>query len=88
MGVIYIGDRATGKTHLALELVNPKGEYVKVANLDYDNLRVQLLDENSQPYATSRQMYERYLEMEVRLHIIGPQASGKTTYLAALAYQP
>lgn len=68
MGVIYIGDRATGKTHLALELVNPKGEYVKVANLDYDNLRVQLLDENSQPYATPRQMpYERYLEMEVRL---------------------
>jgi hypothetical protein len=68
VGVVYIGDRATGKTHLALELVNPKGEYVKVANLDYDNLRVQLLDENSQPYATPRQMpHPKYLEMEVRL---------------------
>ncbi|MTJ17980.1 hypothetical protein [Dolichospermum sp. UHCC 0299] len=71
MGVVYIGDRATGKTHLALELANPKSEYVKVANLDYDNLRVQLLDENSQakptPLPPSQMPYQRYLEIQTRL---------------------
>jgi hypothetical protein len=29
LGVIYIGDREVGKTHLAMELANPQNEYVK-----------------------------------------------------------
>ncbi len=45
MGVIYIGDRATGKTHLAMELANPKSEYVKVISPDYDQLKSVLYDE-------------------------------------------
>ncbi|MFM6037890.1 MAG: hypothetical protein ACKPBB_09435 [Sphaerospermopsis kisseleviana] len=68
MGVVYIGDRATGKTHLALELANPDGEYVKVSNLDYDNLRLSLLDENYQGKPTDVVApYEYYLDMNVRL---------------------
>ena len=68
MGVVYIGDRGTGKTHLALELANPKSEYVTVTNLDYDNLKVQLMDENSQTKATPVEMpYPRDLEINVQL---------------------
>ena len=68
MGVVYIGDRATGKTHLALELANPDGEYVKVSNLDYDNLRLLLLDENYQGKPTDAVApYKRNLNMNVRL---------------------
>lgn len=46
MGVIYIGDRETGKTSLVLELVNPKNNYVKVINDDYETLKKNLYDEN------------------------------------------
>ncbi|GCL36208.1 hypothetical protein SR1949_13100 [Sphaerospermopsis reniformis] len=68
MGVVYIGDRATGKTHLALELANPDGEYVKVSNLDYDNLRLLLLDENYQGKPTDAVApYQYYLDMNGRL---------------------
>lgn len=69
MGVVYIGDRAAGKTHLAMELSNPKNEYVKVDNLDYENLKVQLLDENSQakPTDSNKATYESYLDIQVRL---------------------
>ncbi|MDJ0511662.1 MAG: hypothetical protein QNJ64_20785 [Crocosphaera sp.] len=34
-GVIYIGDRQAGKTHLALELANPKKKWVTVDSLTY-----------------------------------------------------
>ena len=72
MGVVYIGDRATGKTHLAMELSNPNNEYVKVDSVDgfdYENLKIQLLDENSQIKATQAEeaTYKRYLDIQVRL---------------------
>ena len=69
MGVVYIGVRAAGITHLAMELSNPKNECVKVNNLDYENLKSQLLDENSEMKATqaAQAIYERYLDIQVRL---------------------
>ncbi len=67
MGVIYIGDRATGKTHLALELANPKHEYVKVNSLDYDELSSLLVDENLQSRPTENFLYNRYLDMNIQL---------------------
>lgn len=42
MGVIYIGDRAAGKTHLALELTNPHAERVKIEGQDYEDLKAKL----------------------------------------------
>lgn len=68
MGVVYIGDRATGKTHLALELTNPRHEHVKVTSPDYDQLKLLLLDENSMSKPTDTlKPYQRYLEMNVQL---------------------
>jgi hypothetical protein len=72
LGVVYIGDRSTGKTHLAMELANPKAEYVKVESLDYENLKIQLFDSNqSGTRATDAEQvtYERYLDIQVRLPI-------------------
>jgi GTPase SAR1 family protein len=60
VGVVYIGDRATGKTHLAMELTNPKKEYVKVTNLDYENLQ-------GTDAGLPMSRYERYLDIQVRL---------------------
>ncbi|MFW6296746.1 MAG: hypothetical protein ACOC04_06105, partial [Halothece sp.] len=45
LGVIYIGDREVGKTHLAMELANPDGKYVKVLRPDYEELKGILYDE-------------------------------------------
>ena len=41
MGVVYIGDRAVVKTHLALGLANPQGNYVLVdlVNQNHQNSR-------------------------------------------------
>lgn len=70
MGVVYIGDRAAGKTHLAMELANPQNDCVKVFNPDYENLRTLLFDEESGgTRATDAQnpVNERYLDIQVRL---------------------
>ncbi|MDH6057148.1 hypothetical protein [Umezakia ovalisporum] len=69
MGLLYIGDRAAGKTHLAMELANPKNEYVKVENLDYENLQTQLLDENlvTRPTDARQAIYEHLLDVKVQL---------------------
>ncbi|QFS51410.1 hypothetical protein [Nostoc sphaeroides] len=70
MGVVYIGDRSVGKTHLAMELANPRNECVKVINLDYENLRTQLLDEKlegTRPTDAQEVTYERYLDIQMRL---------------------
>jgi len=45
MGVIYIGDRAAGKTHLAMELANPNSNHVKVISPNYDQLKAILYDD-------------------------------------------
>ncbi|RUT02384.1 hypothetical protein DSM106972_058620 [Dulcicalothrix desertica PCC 7102] len=69
MGVIYIGDRSVGKTHLAMELTNPKNEYVKVVKVsdqDYEALKVGLLDENCSARPTNT-TYQRDLNIQVRL---------------------
>jgi GTPase SAR1 family protein len=44
LGVIYIGDRYVGKTHLALELANPSYQYVKVLSPEYQVLKSLLWD--------------------------------------------
>lgn len=43
MGVVYIGDREVGKTALALELIKPDSQYVKVSNQDYEKIKVNLI---------------------------------------------
>ena len=70
MGVIYIGDRNAGKTHLAMELANPQNDCVKVSSPDYENLRKLLFDEGlGKTYATDaiNSVIERYLDIQVRL---------------------
>ncbi|WP_066381217.1 MULTISPECIES: hypothetical protein [unclassified Anabaena] len=67
MGVIYIGDRSVGKTHLAMELANPKHEYVNVITPDYENLSSLLLDDKLQGTKATDVIYQRDLEMQVRL---------------------
>lgn len=44
MGVVYIGDRNTGKTALATELINPKHNFVKVSGQSYLLLKNILTD--------------------------------------------
>lgn len=70
MGVVYIGDRATGKTHLAMELANPQHEYVKVSSPDYEYLKSLLYDESVESTKATdadREVDNRELEIQVRL---------------------
>jgi hypothetical protein len=70
MGVIYIGDRETGKTSLAMELANPKSNYVKVTYPDYENLRKFLyLEDEGRTKATDavQAIYDRQLQIQVEL---------------------
>jgi GTPase SAR1 family protein len=66
VGIIYIGDRSVGKTHLALELANPRSQYVKVLGPDYDNLKIMLSndDESTKPTET---IDPRFLEIQAKL---------------------
>lgn len=70
MGVVYIGDRSTGKTHLAMELANPQNEYVKVSSPDYEQLKSFLYDEGlegTRATDASKEVDNRELEIQVRL---------------------
>jgi hypothetical protein len=72
LGVIYIGDRKTGKTNLVLELANPKGNYVKVTYPDYQSLKSLLFNsEFGSPKATGslspEGIVEQYIEVNVTL---------------------
>ena len=70
MGVVYIGDRAAGKTHLAMELANPQNDCVKVSSPDYEHLRSLLFDEDlgkTRATEADNPVYERYLDIQVRL---------------------
>jgi hypothetical protein len=70
VGIVYIGDRSAGKTHLAMELSNPKHEYVKVANLDYETLKTSLFDEvtgGTKATDATQAVYKRYLDIQVGL---------------------
>ena len=68
MGVVYIGDRAVGKTHLALELANPQGDYVQVSlvNQNYQNLQANLLNLDGTAKPT-QSIEKRSLDVKVRL---------------------
>ena len=70
MGVIYIGDRRTGKTHLAMELANPKTNYVKVCNPSYENLKVMLYDDDeggTKATDSAKGVYNCYMEIQATL---------------------
>lgn len=72
LGIIYIGDRAVGKTHLAMELANPNKHYVKVIQPNYEYLKALLAyDEVSgriqEATDASQSLYSRFLEIQVQL---------------------
>jgi hypothetical protein len=70
MGIIYIGDRETGKTSLVLELAHSSSQYVKVTDPPYKQLKALLYnDKLGRTDATdaSRATYDRQLEIEVTL---------------------
>lgn len=67
MGVVYIGDRSVGKTHLMVELAKPPGKFVSVSlvNQSYENLRDILLDiDGARP---TDKVEKRFLDVQVRL---------------------
>jgi hypothetical protein len=70
-GVIYIGDRETGKTHLAMELTNQKyKKNVAVTSLDYNTLQQNLYDKTKQGTRATgdeNSVYPEYVEVEVNL---------------------
>ena len=68
MSVIYLGDRETGKTSLALELANPNGQYVKVLSPDYEGLKALLYDDDegrTRPTEAAQSTHDRSLDIEV-----------------------
>jgi hypothetical protein len=68
-GVIYIGDRDVGKTHLALELSNQKKDYV-MTSLDYDVLKRNLWDSTegrTSGTRADRAVYPTDMEVKVKL---------------------
>jgi hypothetical protein len=72
LGVIYLGDRRAGKTHLALELANPQSNYVKVTAPDYEVIKKLLYDEiNRETRATgaidTKSVYDEFLTVNVQL---------------------
>jgi len=75
VGVIYIGDRSTGKTHLATELANPGNKYVSLNGLDYEYLKSILWSSNGkgpQPTGADRGFQTRSFEVQVSLPV-GPR---------------
>lgn len=75
MGVIYIGDRAVGKTHLALELANPRNRHVSVLQPSYENLKGLLLATKDSTKPTEI-IDSRGLEIQAKL-----PSGGKNVYL-------
>lgn len=75
VGVIYIGDREAGKTHLAIELANPKSECVTVDNMDYQFLCSNRLraDGYAEPTNAAQSVYSEPIDVRVRLPAGGSQ---------------
>lgn len=73
LGVIYIGDRETGKTSLVLELANPKSNHVKVTYPDYEQLKSTLYDDSegktksTGTLAGTKSIVDKGLQIEVDL---------------------
>ena len=76
MGVIYIGDRLAGKTHLAMESSNPQGDFVKGKEATYTKLQGLLYDTvNDSTLATdaNQSVYCRILELDVKTRVRSKQ---------------
>ena len=79
MGVIFIGDRFSGKTHLAMELSNPSSKFVtaSVIGRSYESLKALLYDESSggtKPTDINPATYNRNsrsMNVQVTLPMIG-----------------
>ncbi|NJN61152.1 MAG: hypothetical protein HC795_06125 [Coleofasciculaceae cyanobacterium RL_1_1] len=70
MSIIYIGDRETGKTSLALELANPSSQNVHVLYPPYSQLKALLYrDDLGRTQSTDANLatYDRNIEVEVTL---------------------
>jgi DNA replication protein DnaC len=52
LGVIYIGDRDVGKTHLAIELANPKYNYL--ATPKFIDLRIFMVEHENTYHTVSQ----------------------------------
>jgi hypothetical protein len=74
LGVIYIGDRNVGKTHLALELANPAYEYVQVLSPEYQDLKPLLWDvENNTTKPTDEDTPTRSQSIEIQVKLPVPK---------------
>ena len=76
MGVIYIGDRLAGKTHLAMESSNPQGNYVKGKEATYRKLKNDLYapgQDITEPTDADKSIHEYTLELEVRIRLRSKQ---------------
>lgn len=74
MGVIYLGDRYVGKTHLALELANPSYEYVKMLSPEYQVLKSLLWDaEENKPKPTDADSPTRTQSIEIQVKLPVPK---------------
>jgi hypothetical protein len=74
LGVIYIGDRYVGKTHLVLELANPSYEYVKVLSPEYQVLKSLLWDaEKNEPKPTDADSPTRSQSIEIQVKLPVPK---------------
>ena len=72
MGVIYIGDRAVGKTALAFELIKPNFQHVRISNQNHEKLKGKLIDVSTGELLPTKinpgTVYENLnLEVEVKL---------------------
>jgi hypothetical protein len=71
MGVVYIGDRFTGKTHLAMELANPRYESVMVSSPAnyYEELQSLLLNESGVMRPTDASIATDFRNLEVKVKL-------------------
>ena len=71
MGVVYIGDRFTGKTHLAMELANPRYESVMVTSPQnyYEELQRILINELGAIRSTDASLVTDFRKLEVKVKL-------------------
>lgn len=65
-----LGDRASGKTHLAVELTNPVNRFVSINGLDYEVFKSKFYDAQTnkpKPTGATQSTYDEYLEITVKL---------------------
>lgn len=67
MGVIYLGDRSVGKTHLALELASPNNQNVQVTAPDYEQLKSLLISSDTAGPRPTKDINTEFLEIQAKL---------------------